>query len=81
MEIFSGLYNPLVSLWPIILIVISFPDIWVSLTLDPWYIEVGESMINSLNSYNKVEGGFASIRDVTTMQLEDHQHSFFLAET
>ncbi|PON61061.1 Glycoside hydrolase [Parasponia andersonii] len=50
-------------------------------TKDPWYIEVGESIVNSLNSYTKVEGGFASIRDVTTMQLEDHQHSFFLAET
>ncbi|KAH7550417.1 hypothetical protein JRO89_XS13G0188200 [Xanthoceras sorbifolium] len=48
---------------------------------DPWYIEVGESIVDSLNSYTKVEGGFASVRDVTTMQLEDHQHSFFLAET
>ena len=51
------------------------------LNTDPWYIQVGESIVNSLNSYTKVEGGFASVRDVTTMQLEDHQHSFFLAET
>ncbi|XP_042497494.1 alpha-mannosidase I MNS5-like isoform X2 [Macadamia integrifolia] len=50
-------------------------------TKDPWYIEVGESIVNSLSLYTKVEGGFASIKDVTTMQLEDHQHSFFLAET
>ncbi|KAI4336095.1 hypothetical protein L6164_014667 [Bauhinia variegata] len=49
-------------------------------TKDPWYFEVGETMVNSLNSHTKVEGGFASVRDVTTMQLEDHQHSFFLAE-
>lgn len=48
---------------------------------DPWYIEVGESIVTSLNTYTKVEGGFASVKDVTTMQLEDHQHSFFLAET
>lgn len=48
---------------------------------DPWYMEVGESIINSLNYYTKVDGGFASIRDVTTMQQEDHQHSFFLSET
>ncbi|KAG6754037.1 hypothetical protein POTOM_042045 [Populus tomentosa] len=48
---------------------------------DPWYIEVGEAIVDSLNLYTKVEGGFASIRDVTTMQTEDHQHSFFLAET
>lgn len=51
------------------------------LVSDPWYMEVGESIINSLNTYTKVEGGFASIRHVKTMELEDHQHSFFLAET
>ncbi|KAJ0986720.1 hypothetical protein J5N97_005076 [Dioscorea zingiberensis] len=50
-------------------------------TKDTWYLEVGESIVKSLNSYTRVQGGFASIRDVTTMQLEDHQHSFFLAET
>ncbi|XP_020273011.1 alpha-mannosidase I MNS5 isoform X2 [Asparagus officinalis] len=49
-------------------------------TKDPWYMEVGETIVNSLNYYTKVDGGFASIRDVTTMQLEDHQHSFFLSE-
>ncbi|PKU87140.1 alpha-mannosidase I MNS5 isoform X1 [Dendrobium catenatum] len=50
-------------------------------TKDPWYMEVGESIVSSLNRYAKVTGGFASIRDVTTMQQEDHQHSFFLSET
>lgn len=44
-------------------------------------MEVGEYMVNSLNLYTKVEGGFASVKDVSTMVLEDHQHSFFLAET
>ncbi|KAI3887217.1 hypothetical protein MKW92_046808 [Papaver armeniacum] len=48
---------------------------------DPWYLKVGESMVNSLNAFTKVEGGFASVKDVTNMKLEDHQHSFFLAET
>jgi mannosidase alpha-like ER degradation enhancer 1 len=50
-------------------------------TKDPWYLEVGEAIVGSLNYYTKVEGGFASIRDVSTMKLEDHQHSFFLSET
>ncbi|KAI3454549.1 hypothetical protein Pfo_011212 [Paulownia fortunei] len=50
-------------------------------TKDPWYLEVGESIVDSLNLHTRVEGGFASVRDVTTMELEDHQHSFFLAET
>ncbi|KAF9623359.1 hypothetical protein IFM89_000848 [Coptis chinensis] len=49
--------------------------------IDPWYLKVGESIVNSLNRYTKVEGGYASIKDVATMKLEDHQHSFFLAET
>jgi mannosidase alpha-like ER degradation enhancer 1 len=48
---------------------------------DSWYLKVGESIVNSLNLYTKVEGGYASIKDVTTKRLEDHQHSFFLAET
>ncbi|XP_010678691.2 alpha-mannosidase I MNS5 isoform X1 [Beta vulgaris subsp. vulgaris] len=50
-------------------------------TKDPWYLEVGESITDSLNLYTKVDGGFASVRDVSTMVLEDHQHSFFLSET
>ncbi|EPS58695.1 hypothetical protein M569_16118, partial [Genlisea aurea] len=50
-------------------------------TRDPWYLEVGKSIVNSLNLYARVNGGFASIRDVVTMELEDHQHSFFLSET
>lgn len=58
-----------------------FMFLFVLCASDPWYIEVGEAIVNSLNLHTKVEGGYASIRDVTTMQLEDHQHSFFLAET
>ncbi|KAG9449835.1 hypothetical protein H6P81_009800 [Aristolochia fimbriata] len=50
-------------------------------TRDPWYFEVGKAIVDSLELYNKVEGGYASIKDVTTMEMEDHQHSFFLAET
>ncbi|KAG6753062.1 hypothetical protein POTOM_043106 [Populus tomentosa] len=59
----------------------SLQAFWPGLQANPWYIEVGEAIVDSLDLYTKVEGGFASIRDVTTMQTEDHQHSFFLAET
>ena len=53
----------------------------IFISTDPWYMEVGELIVDSLNLYARVEGGFASIRDVTSMELEDHQHSFFLSET
>ncbi|THG04484.1 hypothetical protein TEA_022656 [Camellia sinensis var. sinensis] len=59
----------------------SLQAFWPGLQANPWFLEVGETIVDSLNLYTKVESGFASIRDVTTMQWEDHQHSFFLAET
>ena len=49
--------------------------------VDPWYLDVGERLLASLNALTRVSGGYASVRDVTTMELEDHQHSFFLSET
>ncbi|CAI7748696.1 unnamed protein product [Closterium sp. NIES-53] len=50
-------------------------------TKDPWYQRVGQTMLRDLNRRTRVAGGYASVRDVTTGELEDHQHSFFLAET
>ncbi|XP_024523829.1 alpha-mannosidase I MNS5 isoform X1 [Selaginella moellendorffii] len=50
-------------------------------TKDPWYLDVGKKIMNSINVFSRVPGGFASVRDVMTMKLEDHQHSFFLSET
>jgi hypothetical protein len=39
-------------------------------------------MYESLQKYSRVSsGGYASIKDVSTMTQEDHQQSFFLAET
>ena len=48
---------------------------------DPWYQRVGRTLLQDLNRRTRVRGGYASVRDITTGQLEDHQHSFFLAET
>lgn len=37
--------------------------------------------MDSLNRNARVDGGFASVRSVASMEKEDHMHSFFLAET
>lgn len=37
--------------------------------------------MKSLNRHTRVEGGYASVRSVASMEKEDHMHSFFLAET
>eukprot|EP00930_Biecheleria_cincta_P073796 TRINITY_DN61080_c0_g1_i1.p1 TRINITY_DN61080_c0_g1~~TRINITY_DN61080_c0_g1_i1.p1 ORF type:complete len:454 (-),score=68.93 TRINITY_DN61080_c0_g1_i1:41-1378(-) len=58
--------------------------LWLSqATGDPYYQQVvGRTMVEGLNNYSRVEtGGFATIRDVETMEKENHQQSFFLSET
>merc|ERR1719219_2935159 len=50
-------------------------------TLDPYYLHVGEKVLQSLQNYARVTCGYASIKDVRTMQKEDRMDSFVLAET
>lgn len=52
-------------------------------TRDPYYQQVvGKTMIDDLNRYARVDtGGFAAVRNVETMEKENHQQSFFLSET
>ena len=50
-------------------------------TGNPAYVAAGASFLDALTRHCRVAGGFASVRSVVTMALEDHMHSFFLAET
>lgn len=50
-------------------------------TGDPQMLEIGEDFIHSIEHIARTECGYATIRDVTTMTLEDRMESFFLAET
>mmetsp|Transcript_11872 Transcript_11872/g.43430 ORF Transcript_11872/g.43430 Transcript_11872/m.43430 type:complete len:754 (-) Transcript_11872:1536-3797(-) len=50
-------------------------------TEDESFLQVGEQLMIALLKFSRVSGGFASIRNVVTMEKEDHQHSFFLSET
>uniref|UniRef100_H3A0Q9 alpha-1,2-Mannosidase n=1 Tax=Latimeria chalumnae TaxID=7897 RepID=H3A0Q9_LATCH len=49
-------------------------------TGDPYYLEVGKSIIDNLNKYARVPCGFAAVKDVRTGSHEDRMDSFFLAE-
>ncbi|XP_012495417.1 PREDICTED: ER degradation-enhancing alpha-mannosidase-like protein 3 [Propithecus coquereli] len=60
-----------------------FPGLQVSRTLatgDPYYLEVGKTLIENLNKYARVPCGFAAMKDVRTGSHEDRMDSFFLAE-
>ncbi|XP_053863253.1 ER degradation-enhancing alpha-mannosidase-like protein 3 [Malaclemys terrapin pileata] len=49
-------------------------------TRDPYYLQVGKSIVESLNEYARVACGFAAVQDVRTGRHEDRMDSFFLAE-
>jgi len=50
-------------------------------TGDPYYLEAGRQVLGSLQKHARVTCGYASIKDVRTMQKEDRMDSFVLAET
>jgi mannosidase alpha-like ER degradation enhancer 1 len=50
-------------------------------TKDPFYLDVGEMVIQDLNNRTRVPCGFASIGDVRSGRLEDRMESFMLSET
>ena len=50
-------------------------------TRNPYYLAVGRWIVENLNRYCKAQCGYATIHDVDTMEQEDRQESFFLAET
>uniref|UniRef100_S4RPA3 alpha-1,2-Mannosidase n=1 Tax=Petromyzon marinus TaxID=7757 RepID=S4RPA3_PETMA len=49
-------------------------------TGDPYYLEVGKSIVENLNKLARVPCGFAAMKDVRTSSHEDRMDSFFLAE-
>lgn len=50
-------------------------------TSDPYYLEVGKNVLNSLQKYARVPCGYAAVNDVRTGKQEDRMDSFVLAET
>uniref|UniRef100_A0A4W4G8K2 alpha-1,2-Mannosidase n=1 Tax=Electrophorus electricus TaxID=8005 RepID=A0A4W4G8K2_ELEEL len=49
-------------------------------TGDPYYLKVGQSIVEKLNAHTRVPCGFAAVQDVRTGIHEDRMDSFFLAE-
>ncbi|XP_077987220.1 ER degradation-enhancing alpha-mannosidase-like protein 3 [Glandiceps talaboti] len=50
-------------------------------TNDPYYLEVGQNILDNLNHHARVPCGFAGMKDVRTGSHEDRMDSFVLAET
>eukprot|EP01147_Barroeca_monosierra_P009159 gene9159-1451_t len=50
-------------------------------TGDSLYLEIGQYILRNIQDYTRVQCGFASLKDVRTLQLEDQMDSFVLAET
>ncbi|KAJ2964284.1 hypothetical protein NQZ79_g763 [Umbelopsis isabellina] len=50
-------------------------------TKDPFYLKVGEMILNDINERARLRCGFATISDVRTGELQDRMESFVLSET
>jgi mannosidase alpha-like ER degradation enhancer 1 len=50
-------------------------------TKDPYFLLVGEKMLNDLEKASKVPCGYATVQDVRTFTHDDRMESFFLSET
>jgi len=50
-------------------------------TGDPYYLEAGKKVLQSLQKYARVTCGYAAVKDVRTLQHEDRMDSFVLSET
>jgi len=50
-------------------------------TKDPYYLEVGKHVVETLEEHAKVDCGFAAIKDLRTFAHEDKMDSYVLAET
>ncbi len=50
-------------------------------TGDPHYLEVGRDALRAIQRHARVPCGYATIRDVRTLQKEDRMDSFVLSET
>lgn len=50
-------------------------------TKDPFYLHVGEMILEDLNNRTRIPCGFASLHNVQTGRLEDRMESFMLSET
>jgi mannosidase alpha-like ER degradation enhancer 2 len=50
-------------------------------THDSKYLEMGKRMTDDIIDKCKTEAGFAAVKNVTTLELEDSMESFFFAET
>jgi mannosidase alpha-like ER degradation enhancer 3 len=50
-------------------------------TKDPHYLEVAKKVMDSLDENVRTSCGFASVKDVRTMEKEDQMESFVLSET
>ncbi|KAJ2790908.1 hypothetical protein H4R20_006935, partial [Coemansia guatemalensis] len=50
-------------------------------TRDPFYLDVGEMILNDLNTLMRTSCGYTSIHDVRSHSLEERMDSFVLSET
>jgi len=50
-------------------------------TKDPYYLYIGEMVLNDIETFCKTECGYAQLNPLTQLKKEDRMESFFISET
>lgn len=80
-ESFSTEFKPIWPQYPLRPEFIESTYFLYQATNDPYYLDIGKTVIDNLNKYTRVPCGFATIKDVRGSTHEDRMDSFVLAET
>ncbi|ELW69736.1 ER degradation-enhancing alpha-mannosidase-like 3 [Tupaia chinensis] len=80
LQVLKGDIRPAIETHEMLYQVIKKHNFLPEATGDPYYLEVGKTLIENLNKYARVPCGFAAMKDVRTGSHEDRMDSFFLAE-
>ncbi|KAG4106553.1 glycoside hydrolase [Neocallimastix lanati (nom. inval.)] len=63
------------------IITITTTIIIIKATKDPYYLEIGEMVLNDLERLCRTECGFAQLNPLTSYSKEDRMESFFISES
>ncbi|EMP34450.1 ER degradation-enhancing alpha-mannosidase-like 3, partial [Chelonia mydas] len=76
LQVLKGDIRPAIETHEMLYQVIKKHNFLPEATGDPYYLEVGKTLIENLNKYARVPCGFAAMKDVRTGSHEDREESF-----
>lgn len=71
----------IITSWATIQLLLNLIFLLPKATKNPFYLRVGQAILESLNTYARAPCGYATLHSVIDKSQEDRMESFFLSET